>query len=98
MSWQARRMASSRAPHGEVGFLGQYKRCGSAGRRQTRPEAQLVLPIAVGEHREAEEGQPVGARLVEGIEDARLVVITRAPCEQFVGLVASVASEAGWSR
>jgi hypothetical protein len=64
--------------------------CASSGQRQ-----QLRLAVAVGEHREHEEVEPVVDRLVEGVENARLVAIAALAREQLLRLVAAVASEVG---
>ena len=63
-----------------VRLLGEHE----AGGARERVEAalgqreQLVLAVAVGEHREHEEGEPVVDRLVERAEDARLVGVAGA--------------------
>src|SRR5205085_4242035 len=54
---------------------------------------ELVLAVAVCEHREAEKVEPVVAGLVEGFEYSRLVGVPRTTFEQGVGLVAPVATE-----
>ena len=51
------------------------------------------LPSRVREHREAEEGQPLGAGLVEGAQDARVVRVAGAALQQLLGLLATVAAE-----
>jgi hypothetical protein len=56
---------------------------------------RVVLAVAVGEHREHEERQPVGDRLVEGREDAGLVHVPGPPLEQVFRLLAPVAAEVG---
>src|SRR6185369_3213427 len=51
------------------------------------------LSVAVGEVREHEERQPIGRRLVERLEDARIVGLAAAPLEQRLRLLAAVAAE-----
>ena len=78
-----------------VRLLGEHE----AGRARERVESrlrqggQLILAVAVGEHGEHEEAQPVVDRLVEGIEDARLVARAASPLEQLVRFLAAVAAE-----
>ena len=76
-------------------LLGQHeaRRAGErieAGLGQGR---ELVLAVTVGEHREAEEREPVAGLLVERRQDARRVGVARAPREQLLGLLAAVAAE-----
>jgi hypothetical protein len=54
--------------------------------------------VAVGEHREHEEVEPVVDRLVERFENARLVAVAALPLEQFLRLVAAVAAEVGMQQ
>src|SRR5262249_12585465 len=54
---------------------------------------QLRLAVAIGEHREHEEVEPVVDWLVEGFEDARLVTVAALTLEQLLGLVSAVAAE-----
>ena len=80
-----------------VRLLGEHE----AARARQRIEAalgqagQLILPVPIGEEAEHEEGQPVRGLLVERAEDSRLVGVSRAPLEQGLGLLASVAAEVG---
>ena len=67
----------------------------SGSKRALRQRHQLRLAVAIGEHREHEEVEPVLDRLVEGVEDPRLVVVAAPPLEQLLGLVAAVAAEVG---
>src|SRR5438128_2944091 len=76
-------------------FFGEHE----AGRprqrieRALRQRHELRFAVAVGEHREHEEIEPVVDRLVEGFQNARLVAVPALPIEQFFGFIASVASE-----
>src|SRR5689334_4827494 len=54
---------------------------------------KLILAVAIREHREREEVEPVVARLIERFENAWLVGITAATFEQRVGFVTTVTSE-----
>src|ERR1700730_3850816 len=80
-----------------VGFLGQHE---AAGARQ-RVEAalgqarELVLAVPVGEEAEHEEREPVRRPLVEGAQDAGLVVVPGAALQQRLRLLAAVAPEVG---
>src|SRR5713101_6959322 len=80
-----------------VGFLGQHE---AAGARQ-RVEAalgqarELVLAVPVGEEAEHEEREPVRRPLVEGAQDAGLVVVARAALQERLRLLAAVAAEVG---
>ena len=78
-----------------VRFLGQHepRRPRQRIERALRQRQQLRLAVAVGEHREHEEVEPVVDRLVERVEDARLVAIAALAREQVLGLVAAVAAE-----
>ncbi|HEX8145974.1 MAG TPA: hypothetical protein VF591_02135, partial [Pyrinomonadaceae bacterium] len=95
------RGAADDAPHAGladeevVRLLRQHELAGARERLEARlgERRELVLAVAVGEHREAEEVEPVVARLVEGFEYAGLVRVAGAPFEQGVGLVAPVAAE-----
>jgi hypothetical protein len=62
----------------------------SGSKPALRERGELELAVAVHEHREREERQPVVARVVEGLQDARLVGIAGAARKQLVGLVATV--------
>src|SRR5581483_5654998 len=76
-------------------FLGEHE----AGGARERIEAafgerlELIFAVAVGEHRETEEVQPVADRRVEGVQDTWMVAMAAAPDEQLFGLLASVAAE-----
>src|SRR5207253_213227 len=61
--------------------------------RALRQRHQLRFAVAVGEHREHEEVEPVVDRFVEGFEDARLVAIAALALEQLLRLVSTVAAE-----
>ena len=78
-----------------VRFLRQHeaRRARERIERALRQRQQLGLAVAVGEHREHEEVEPVLDRLVEGVEDARLVAVAALPREQLLGFVAAVAAE-----
>ena len=78
-----------------VRFLGQHeaRRARQRIERALRQRQQLRLAVAVGEHREHEEVEPVVDRLVERVENARLVAVAALPREQVLGLVAAVAAE-----
>ena len=78
-----------------VRFFGEHEARGARERIEpTFGERQeLELAVAIGEEREHEERQPIGARLVEGAEDARAIGVSAAPLEQGVGFLAPVASE-----
>ena len=54
---------------------------------------KLILAIAIREHSERIEIQPVVARLIESLEDARLVGIAAATFEQSIGFVAAIAAK-----
>jgi len=56
---------------------------------------ELEFAVAVGEEREHEEGQPVGAWLVEGTEHAWLVWIAAPALKEGLGFLAPVAAEIG---
>ena len=58
-----------------VRFLGQHEAAGARERVEARlrERGELHLAVAVGEDGEHEEGEPVGRRLVERAEHARLV-------------------------
>ena len=78
-----------------VRFLGQHeaRRPRQRIERALRERQQLRLAVAVGEHREHEEVEPVVDRLVERVEDARLVAVAALALEQLLGLVAAVTAE-----
>src|SRR5215213_1185563 len=76
-------------------FFRQHKLARARERLEPRfsERRKLVLAVAIGEHRECEEVEPVVARLIERFEDAWLVRIAAAPLEQLVGFVASITTE-----
>ena len=76
-------------------FLGQHeaRRARQRIERAFRQRQQLRLAVAIGEHREHEEVEPVLDRLVERVEDARLVAVAALPREQLLRFVAAVAAE-----
>jgi hypothetical protein len=78
-----------------VRFLRQHEpgRAGQRIERAFRERQQLRFAVAIREHREHEEIEPVVDRLVEGVENARLVAVAALPSEQLLGLVAAVPSE-----
>ena len=78
-------------------FLGQHeaRRPRQRIERALRQRHQLRLAVAVGEHGEHEEVEPVVDRLVERFEDARLVAVAALALEQLLGFVAAVAAEVG---
>src|SRR5215204_2606493 len=78
-----------------VRLLRQHELAGARQRLEATfgERRELVLAVAVGEHRKAEEVEPVVARLVEGFEYPRLVGVPRTTFEERVGLVAAVAAE-----
>ena len=78
-----------------VRFLGEHEAAGARERVEPRfrEALELELAVTVGEIGEAEERQPVGDRLVERAEDARLVGVARVAREQLLGLLAAVAAE-----
>ena len=80
-----------------VRFLGQHeaRRARQRIERALGQRHQLRLAVAVGEHREHEEVEPVVDRLVEGFEDPRLVAVAALALEQLLRLVAAVAAEVG---
>ncbi len=55
--------------------------------------AELELAVAVGEVGEHEEAQPIRRRLVERLQDARVVLLAAAPLEQRLAFLAAVAAE-----
>ncbi len=61
--------------------------------RALRQRQQLRLAIAIGEHGEHEEVEPVVDGLVERVEDARLVAVAALPFEQLLGLVSAITAE-----
>ena len=76
-------------------FLGQHEARRPRQRIEgaLRQRQQLRLAVAVGEHREHEEVEPVLDRLVEGVEDPRLVAVAALAREELLGFVAAVAAE-----
>ncbi len=54
---------------------------------------ELELAVAIGEVGEEVEREPVGCRLVERAEDARVVGVARVPLEELVGFVTAVTTE-----
>ena len=78
-----------------VCLLGEHELAGAGERVEAGlgQGGELVLAVAVREHGEGEEAQPVVAGLVEGAQDAGLVLVARAALEQLLGLVTSVAAE-----
>src|SRR6185436_16843253 len=58
-------------------FFGEHELARARQRLEAgfRESGKLILAIAIGEHREGEEVEPVVARLIERFEDARLVGI-----------------------
>ena len=78
-----------------VRFLGQHepRRARQRIERALRQRHQLRLAVAIGEHREHEEVEPVVDRLVERLEDPRLVAVAALALEQLLGFVAAVAAE-----
>src|SRR5215204_1524491 len=78
-----------------VRLLREHELAGARQRLEARlgERRELILAVAVGEHRKAEEVEPVVAGLVEGFEDSGLVGVSRTALKQGVGLVAAVASE-----
>ena len=65
-------------------FFGQHELAGARQRFESgfSQRRQLILAVAIGEHREREKVEPVVARLIEGFEDARLVGIAAASFQQ----------------
>ena len=78
-----------------VRFFGEHeaRRPRQRIERALRQRQQLRLAVTIGEHREHEEVEPVLDRLVEGVEDARLVAVAALPREELLGLVTAVAAE-----
>src|SRR2546423_1180740 len=76
-------------------LFSEHELTGARERLEARlgERGELVLAVAVCEHREAVEVEPVVAGLVEGFEDARLVGVAAAARQHFVGLFAPIASE-----
>ena len=78
-----------------VRFFGQHElgRAGQGVKRTFSQCAQLVFTIAVGEIGEHEEAQPVRRLLVEGLQDAGVVVVATATLKQSFSFFAAIASE-----
>ena len=88
--------ADARGAHEHVvGLLLQHEVAGPRQRIERRlpQRGELELAVAVGEVREHEERQPVRRLLVEGAEDARVVLVAGVAFEHLVGLVAPVPTE-----
>ena len=81
-----------------VRLLGEHEAAAARQRVEAAlPARQLHLAVAVGEIGEHEERQPVGRALVEGAQDAR-VVVGRAAFQQRLGLFAAVCRSTSPSR
>ena len=65
----------------------------SGSKPDWREALELHLAVAVGEEREHMKGEPVGRRLVEGAEHARLVGVAGASLQQLLGLLTTIAAE-----
>jgi hypothetical protein len=78
-----------------VRLFGEHEARRAAQRieRALSEREQLVLAVAIGEEREHEKREPIGAGLVECTEQARLVCITAAALEQGLSLFAPVTAE-----
>src|SRR5262245_37020397 len=78
-----------------VSLFGQHEFAGAGQRLESRfgQRAKPILAVAVGEQRESIKVQPVVARLIEGLQDARLVGVAAAALQQLFGLLTPVASE-----
>ena len=76
-------------------FFGQHEATGAREWIEAAlgERGELILAIAIREHREHEEREPVRGGLVERAEDARLVGIARSTLQQLFRLVAPVATE-----
>src|SRR5262245_20560348 len=76
-------------------FLGQHETAGASERVESRlgQALELELAVAIGDVSEAKEAQPIGHRLVERAEDARLVGVAGMAREEFFRFLASVAAE-----
>ena len=88
--------ADARLAHEHVvRLLGQHELGGARQRVEAAfgQRAQLELAVAVGEVGEHEEGQPVGRLLVEGLQDARVVLLAAAARQQGLALLAPIAPE-----
>jgi hypothetical protein len=53
----------------------------------------LKFAVAIGEKGEHVEREPIGRGFVEGAEDARVIGVTGASCQQGFGFLAAVAPE-----
>ena len=80
-----------------VRLLGQHEAAGARERIEGRlgERQQLIFAVAVRERREHHEREPVVDRLVERLQDARLVGIAGATLQQHLGFLAAVAAEVG---
>ena len=89
------RVIPLRADEHVKGFLGQHEPAGPRQRveRALGQALQLKAAVAIGEIGEHEEAEPIGDRLVEGAEDARLVGVARVARQQLLGFLAPVAAE-----
>ena len=81
--------SSTRGRGGQASRLRDQQRRACLGRQR----GELILAVAIREHREHEEVEPVVDRLVEGIEDARLVAVATLPRQQLLRLVAAAADD-----
>ena len=86
---------SSRTHEHVVRFLLEHELARARQRveRALAERRELELAVSVGEVREEVERQPVGRRLVERTEDARVVGVAGVALEQLVGLVTAVTAE-----
>ncbi len=78
-----------------VRFLGQHELGGPGQRVEAAlgQGAELELAVPVGEVGEHEIGQPVGRLLVEGAEDARVVLVAAAALQEGLGFLPAIAAE-----
>ena len=78
-----------------VRFLGEHEAARARERIETGfgERGELELAVTVGEEREHVKRQPVGRRLVERAEDARVVDVARTAFEQRFGFLAAITSE-----
>ena len=78
-----------------VGFLGQHKPTGPRQRIEAGlgQAFKLHLAVPVGKEGEHEKGQPVRRGFVEGPQHAGFVGVSRAPHQQIIGLLATIATE-----
>src|SRR6188508_1894534 len=81
-------------------LFGEHESCRSRQRieRTLRQRQQLRLPVAIGEHREHEEIEPVVDWLVERIENAWLVTISALTRQEFLSFVATVPAKVGMEQ